>query len=123
MTNEEEPDICEYVENSVEPCKNCPQCITALHMCKLLQETAKIAQEDKVLSEPDSRIVKFHTEVLQSVIELYAIPPERINKIVRESTLEGTEAKGLASAKHTHTLYKELFDSLKYIHDKYFNED
>ena len=37
---------CNYKKNSVEPCKTCPRKITALYMCKLLQETAELAQKD-----------------------------------------------------------------------------
>lgn len=33
--------MCDYVKNSVEPCKDCPRRMSALHMCKLLQETMK----------------------------------------------------------------------------------
>ena len=36
--------MCTYVKNSNEPCKICPRRMTALHMCKLLQE---IKQEAK----------------------------------------------------------------------------
>jgi len=32
---------CDYVANSVEPCDTCPQLITCLYMCGLLQEGAK----------------------------------------------------------------------------------
>ena len=35
---EDEDTGCTYVEGSIEPCENCPRRITALHMCKLLQE-------------------------------------------------------------------------------------
>lgn len=31
--------MCTYVKNSIEPCETCPRLITALYMCKLLQET------------------------------------------------------------------------------------
>ena len=30
---------CEYVKNSMEPCKDCPRVIQALHMCGILKET------------------------------------------------------------------------------------
>lgn len=71
----------------------------------------------------DARIVKFHTELLQSVIELYAIPTERLRKVIQNNDLKKTEAKSLEGVKHTHTLYKALFDSLEYIHNKYFKKD
>ena len=30
--------MCNYKENSNEPCETCPRLITCLYMCKLLQE-------------------------------------------------------------------------------------
>jgi len=38
--------MCTYKKNSVEPCETCPRKITALYMCELLKETAKLVQED-----------------------------------------------------------------------------
>ncbi len=32
---------CTYKKDSVESCPTCPRLITALHSCKLLQETLK----------------------------------------------------------------------------------
>lgn len=79
---------------------------------------------EKTLSESDARIVKFHTELLQCIIELYAIPPERLLKVIQENKLEDTEAENLNGTKHTTTtLYTALSNSLKHIHDKYFKED
>ncbi len=71
----------------------------------------------------DVRLVKFFVELLQCIIELYAIPPERLRKVIQANDLKKTEAKTLEGVKHTHTLYKVLFDSLEYIHNKYFKKD
>lgn len=30
--------MCDYKEQSNEPCENCPRVMSALHMCNLLQE-------------------------------------------------------------------------------------
>lgn len=37
--------MCTYIKNSVKPCEKCPKLITALYMCKLLQETFKKKEE------------------------------------------------------------------------------
>jgi hypothetical protein len=79
-------------------------------------------ETEKVFSEEDARIGKFHNELLQKVIELYAIPPERLRKTIQDNDLKDTAAKKLTGVKHTHTLYKALFKSLKYIHDKYYKD-
>lgn len=39
--------MCDYKKNSVEPCETCPRLITALHMCKLLQETIELDDKSK----------------------------------------------------------------------------
>jgi hypothetical protein len=77
-------------------------------------------ESEKILSEPDARIVKFFVELLDNIIELYAIPPERLREIARNSSLHETEAGKITRARHTHTLYKALRDSLHYINKKYF---
>ena len=33
--------MCTYIKNSIAPCETCPKLITALYICKLLQETIK----------------------------------------------------------------------------------
>lgn len=43
----EETEVCQYVENSVKPCENCPRKITCLYMCKFLQETLEQSEQSK----------------------------------------------------------------------------
>ena len=40
--------MCTYIKNSVNPCETCPRLISALHKCKLLQETIKSNQDGRV---------------------------------------------------------------------------
>ena len=41
LNNLKRDKMCTYIKNSVTPCETCPKLITALHICKLLQETFK----------------------------------------------------------------------------------
>lgn len=75
---------CNYKKNSVEPCKTCPRKITALYMCKLLQETAELAQKDgtiRIYAEEIVKIVDKADSYLDAVEEL----EELLGKIVRVS--------------------------------------
>lgn len=37
---------CNYKENSIEPCANCPRKITMYYMCKFLQEGFEEVKQD-----------------------------------------------------------------------------
>lgn len=39
--DEQEEELCEYVKDSNQPCGICPQLISCLYMCGLLQEQVK----------------------------------------------------------------------------------
>jgi len=39
---------CDYIENSNEPCKDCPRVMSALHRCDVLLEIQKELLNEKV---------------------------------------------------------------------------
>jgi Asp-tRNA(Asn)/Glu-tRNA(Gln) amidotransferase B subunit len=77
---------------------------------------------ENTLTGTDVQIIKFHNELLRSITELYAIPPERLRKVIQENNLKDTKARKIIKVKRAHTLYKALNDSLDYIKNKYFKE-